>query len=454
MKDSEIGSRHILCDLISCVPTALFAVLLIFFRDVPDILLMPAAGYGLSALGSVLIVMHLQKDERELQRCLFPFILVIPLCLSALFAGGRMAWLFLLLESVCVGFLMGSAAETVVDAIRERRSNTIAKNAPAAKPAAVIPRAASVQRPNVDEKTIPADQLVPAQAQTLQAQTIPDHRGDPSAITFPVKDVIGEQLACCRYWNLWHTLHRTRSARDLSCCTWEINGLTGELRLVTSIQQDRYEDPQRFVESCTEQDIRSCGDEKLKDFTADKWRDYVPDRPPWPVTLRPALIVPAQACRPGKAADVDAYCMEHTRQVGPYEFETRYIYLRRCDTGWRLFDGSSIYMSVSFFRRTVEDEHRLRALTEFPYVYDRLLTADETAYVMNLLPDRHDGVRGSYSSQRFALGQEGKMVACYWKDGYCVDCAQLQHIPDLFETLAKLAERGLSVADGSDDREA
>lgn len=267
----------------------------------------------------------------------------------------------------------------------------------------------------------------------------------PSDITFPVKDVIRKPLARLEYWNKWQILHSYPSEHD-SFSFLEINCLTGELRRHTTISRSQ-DEPHHVYDSCTEQDVLRCGDETLKDFTADNWQAYV--KPPRPVSLRSPLTVSAAECRPGKTTDVDAYFMLHSHQVDAYYFESSTIYLRRCDTGWRLFllqCGDRLDGRLARMKMTDESYLRHLAETQF-HTFDRLLTAEETAYVMNLLPAQHDGAEGLLDDWKTVRGQWGPTSACYWKDGFCVDCVQLPHIPMLFEKLAEVAERGLTVAE-------
>ena len=431
MKKPRVHMLHILYWLILSVPVSLCTILFIFCRDIKDIRMMIAGNYSTAALISSMIILFLQQKEPKIRQHLIPILFVPPLGLLTLATASTAAWLFLLLMSICVGMLLRSAAVALTAFIHKKRRMKDVKQPAETQPAETQP-------------ADPPDQIAPRS------------HGEPSAITFPVKDVIKERLARCQYWNLWYGLH---AISDYDGHTgihygklWQINRMTGEPRLLTSMQENHSSYTQLSIQNCTEMDIRRCGNEKLKDFTTENWRDYVPDKPLDPISQKSAMVVPAEACRPGKKVDVDAYFLVSSHQIDAYYYEHQIIYLRCCDTGWRLFLHSREHTYIP--RKIMTDEALLKQLAEEPYVYDRLLTADETAYMMHLLPDRHDGVQGARSAQCFVHGQKGPLEACYWKDGYCVDCAQLPHIPKLFEKLAELAERGLSVEGADSGQEA
>ena len=432
--------ENILLCLVLLAPIALCIALFLPNRDNTEMPVLLAAIFLFASMISLFPVLHLQKDQQKIARATVPFVAACPLGILAVSNGGAMAWMFVLLESLCLGLLLCTAAEAILDVIHRRRAQAAAaKAAPARKASPAAPHAERKPAQAPVAKTAPARPASsPVRTAIHEWESPRPPRPSLSDITFPVKDVIGEPFARGQYYDLWKYLYLYPRGND-STSHLEINRLTGEVRRVT--REYRGQESATFIDRCTELDIRRCGDEKLKDFTAANWRAYVPETPPRPIPQRTALVVSAEECRPGITTDVDAYYMVRTRQTGRSEFEFCCIYLRRCDTGWRLFCKYDPFDSCYTVRPNVADEQQLRQLTEDEYTFDRLLTADETAWVMNLLPARHDGVQGIRSD--WLAG--GTLEACYWKDGFRVDCAQLPHLPSLFEKLAALAERGLVV---------
>lgn len=187
--------------------------------------------------------------------------------------------------------------------------------------------------------------------------------------------------------------------------------------------------------------------QKFESFTEENWKDFVTDssiNEPSISELSKKEVSKTE--KVSREPDFDAYYIVIHRHFG-----SDMVFLRKTDNGWRVFKRSPGFFPVEDCTEQAIAELMNRTYDcQMHTCIDRIVSADELAYAMHNMPEKHPDERPDGALRKLtpiSMYQDDQTVACYLKNGKWIPCADFENILKISNDISTLASNRLIFVD-------